>query len=89
MEKLSQSTIKMLLEADRKHNKVVQIFSTEKLAQSDLITYVSGLNKYPEIRKVTIKTVLGLDATGSMSGALRKACEVIGTAFERNYAVLK
>jgi hypothetical protein len=54
-----------------------------------LINYVSTLNTYPEIRKVTIKTILGLDATGSMSAALRKTCEIIGTAFEQTYAVLE
>jgi hypothetical protein len=30
---------------------------------------------------MTIKTIIGLDATGSMGGALIKACEVIGAAF--------
>lgn len=46
------------------------------------------LNNYPEIRKINIKTVLGLDATGSMGGALKKTCEIIGTAFERADQVL-
>jgi hypothetical protein len=54
----------------------------------DLIKYVSNLNEYPEITKVNIKTVLGLDATGSMGAALKKTCEIIGTAFERAYQVL-
>jgi hypothetical protein len=40
------------------------------------------------MRKLNIKTVLGLDATGSMGGALKKTCEVMGTAFERAYLVL-
>lgn len=39
--------MKMLEEADKKHDNVVKIFTEEKLAQSDLITYVSTLNKYP------------------------------------------
>jgi hypothetical protein len=39
--------MKMLEEADKKHHNVVEIFTAEKLAQSDLITYVSTLNKYP------------------------------------------
>ena len=60
--------------SDDMHEKTVNIFSKPKLAQSDLIDYVSGLNKYPEIRKTVIKTVLGLDATGSMSAALRRTC---------------
>jgi hypothetical protein len=58
------------------------------LAQNDLIEYVAKLNFYPEIRKLNIRTVLGLDATGSMADALKKTCEVIGTAFERAYLVL-
>lgn len=60
------------------------------MAQSDLIEYVSKLNVYPEIRKnnINIKTVLGLDATGSMGAALKKTCEIIGIAFERAYKVL-
>jgi hypothetical protein len=53
-----------------------------------LIDYVSKLNVYPEIRKLNIRTVLGLDATGSMGGALKKTCEIIGAAFERAYLVL-
>lgn len=31
--------------------------------------------------RLNVKAVLGLDATGSMDGALKKTCEVIGTAF--------
>jgi hypothetical protein len=53
-----------------------------------LIEYVSSLNVYPLIRKVVIKTILALDATGSMAAALRRICEIIGNAFERTYAVL-
>lgn len=78
----------MLVEADGKHNKVVAIFSQQQLSQEDLIRYISELNRYPSMKKMTVKTILGLDATGSMSAALRKTCEVISTAFERTYAVL-
>jgi hypothetical protein len=81
--------LKLLEESDNKHNDVVKIFTKEALAQAELIDYVAKLNIYPEIRKVNIKTVLGLDATGSMSAALKKTCEIIGTAFERAYKVLE
>ena len=60
----------------------------QQLAQKDLINYVLSLNFYPLIRKTTIKTVLGLDATGSMTFALEKTAQIIATAFERTYIVL-
>jgi hypothetical protein len=44
MQKNSQSTMNMLQEADKKHDKVIKIFTKKKLAQSDLISYVSTLN---------------------------------------------
>ncbi len=81
IDKLSQTTLKLLEESDKKHEDVIKIFNKDSLAQSDLIEYVSKLNIYPEIRKLNIKTVLGLDATGSMGAALKKTCEIIGTAF--------
>jgi hypothetical protein len=49
---------------------------------------VFKLNNYPEIRKTNIKTVLGIDATGSMSSALKKTCEICSVSFERAYQVL-
>jgi hypothetical protein len=48
--------------------------SKPKIPQSDLIKYISILNKFPEYRRETIKTILGLDATGSMREALNKTC---------------
>ena len=50
------------------------ILTKPKFAQSDLIDYVYTLNKYPEIKRTVVKTVLGLDATGSMSSALKRTC---------------
>jgi hypothetical protein len=67
---------------------VVSIFSKERLSQEDLANYILELNNYPSMKKMTVKTVLGLDATGSMSASLKRTCEVISTAFERTYAVL-
>jgi hypothetical protein len=47
------------------------------------------LNLYPLINRVNVRTVLGLDATGSMGAALKQICEIIGPAFERADNVLK
>jgi hypothetical protein len=52
IDKLSETTIKMLGEADGKHDKVVAIFSKEKLGQEDLINYISDINKSETYRKM-------------------------------------
>lgn len=64
------------------------MFTKSNLSQQELIDFIFKLNKYPLLKKVVIKTILCLDATGSMSSALQRTCEIIGTAFERSYAVL-
>ena len=42
-----------------------------------------------ERRDTNVRTILGLDATGSMSRALAKTCSIIEEAFTRAYKVLK
>ncbi len=58
------------------------------MTQNDLVNYVSKINEYPSLKSYLIKTVLALDATGSMSLVLKKTCLIIGDAFERSYAVM-
>lgn len=55
-----------------------------------MIKYVSELNEYPGAGSgnVIIKTVLGLDGTGSMGAGLKQTCSIISTAFARAYQVL-
>lgn len=65
-----------------------RIYSSKELKQADLLEYIGRLNKCPEIRKINVRTIVGLDATGSMGGVLGKACLVIGESFERVYKVL-
>ena len=36
-----------------------------------------------------VRTILGLDATGSMEYVLKKACSIIETSFDRAYKILK
>lgn len=64
----------MLEQANKKHYEVTKIFESPTLSQKDLILYIYNLNKYPEIKRTVIKTVLALDATGSMADALQKTC---------------
>lgn len=58
------------------------------MVQSDLVDYVAKINEYPSVKSYVIKTILALDATGSMQHALKKTCLIIGDAFERSYTVL-
>ena len=36
-----------------------------------------------------VRTILGLDATGSMSTVLKKACTIIDASFKRVYEILE
>jgi hypothetical protein len=36
-----------------------------------------------------MKTILGIDGTGSMGAGLKKTCEICSVAFERAYKVLE
>jgi hypothetical protein len=38
---------------------------------------------------VNIKTILGIDGTGSMGAGLKKTCEICSVSFERAYKVLE
>lgn len=89
VESLAKTTLDKVTVANRQHDKALQEYGKEKLGQTDLIKYIQTINRYPEMGKIRIKTVLGLDATGSMSHVLQKTCQIIDITFERAYAVLK
>jgi hypothetical protein len=41
------------------------------------------------MRRTNIKTILGIDGTGSMEAGLKKVCEICSASFERAYQVMK
>lgn len=65
------------------------MLNSPNLAISNLMNGINELNYFPISQGMSIKTVLGLDATGSMHIALKKVCEIIGDAFDRAYSVIK
>jgi hypothetical protein len=87
--KLAKTTLDKVAISNKRHEEALQQYGKKRLEQTDLINYIQTINRYPQIGKITIKTVLGLDATCSMSHVLQKTCQIIDTTFERAYAVLK
>lgn len=47
IDSLAQTTLKILEDADKKHEMVSELYTKEKIAQKDLIKYVSDINRYP------------------------------------------
>lgn len=78
----------MVEQANAKHKQVEKIYSSDSLQQTQLINYIGKINLYPEATKQKIRTILGIDGTGSMGNSLKKVCQVCSKAFEETYAVL-
>jgi len=45
--------------------------------QEQFLNYISQINEHPLLRQFSVRTILALDGTGSMSGVLPKTVEIL------------
>lgn len=68
-----------------KHERNIKIYEKNDLKQKELLNFLLEINKCPNVGLAVVKTVLALDATGSMGGVLGKVIEILKEMFTRTY----
>ena len=79
----------MLEKSNKKHDDFVKFFLEKDMNPDKIVEKIKNLNSYPEMKKKVVKTVLALDATCSMTIALKQVLSILDEAFDEINLILK
>ncbi len=60
----------------------------KKPTQNEIIEFIYSHNKFNEIKKNHVRTLIGIDGTASMGAALRKVIDILEDSFTRTKTIL-